>query len=249
MPQLMNQEGLVALVTGASGSVGSMICEMLTMDPSVSLVHGVCRSSLTAPQESSKFRLHEMDLSTHKWDSLPSDVDILVNCAGQPSGKQEAQEVQLDDLIALMDVNAFASARLVARFIPGMRQRRYGRIVNIGSIWSLRGSEKNLAYTMSKHALTGLTKTIAIENIDYGITCNEVCPGPIDSRMMSSVIARIAQEGGRDPQTQRILFEKTLRGKRMVTSREVSAAVLFLTRPEASGISGVSLPVDLGFIA
>lgn len=244
----MTQE-VIALVSGATGSVGQAVCERLLAEPNVAVVHGIGRSNRFPPTLGSKMQFHFVDLSKGELNSLPSCVDILINCAGQASEKNETAEVERAELVDLMELNAFAAARLAARYLPGMRERGYGRIVNVGSIWSLRASARNLAYTMSKHALSGLTKTIATEYIEYGITCNEVCPGPIDSEMMTKIIARFANEAGVTTAEQRLRFEKTLRGKRMVTPEEVASAVIFLTRRESSGINGVSLPVDLGFIA
>ena len=99
---------------------------------------------------------------------------------------------------------------------------------------------------MSKHALSGLTKTIAVEYNKYGITCNEVCPGPIESKMINRIFESRAAETGRPASDLKEEFIRSLKTGRMVDANEVAAAVAFLASNEASGVNGASIPVDLG---
>jgi NAD(P)-dependent dehydrogenase (short-subunit alcohol dehydrogenase family) len=130
-----------------------------------------------------------------------------------------------------------------------MIQKRWGRVINISSIYGLRAVEGNFPYTVSKHGLSGFTKTIAKEYAVYGISCNEICPGPINSNMMREIGKRVAsQSGGTVEGYLREVCEE-IPAKRMVEPHEVSALALFLASPEAAYLTGASIPLDGGIIA
>jgi NAD(P)-dependent dehydrogenase (short-subunit alcohol dehydrogenase family) len=180
--------------------------------------------------------------------SLPEEVDVLVHCAGLGAGKALGGEVTREEWCRLSRTNVEAAVSLSQRYLPGMLDRGYGRIVFVNSIWGLRGSERNAAYTMTKHALSGFMKTLAKEYGRRGVTANEVCPGPIEGRMMRGYAARAASETGAD--TEGVLGEwgRAEPLGRFVVPQEVAAVVGFLASEGASGVNGVSIPVDGGRI-
>jgi 3-oxoacyl-[acyl-carrier protein] reductase len=130
-----------------------------------------------------------------------------------------------------------------------MVKKGRGRIINISSIYGLRGVEGNFPYTVSKHGLSGFTKTIAKEYGGLGITCNEICPGPIDSEMMRKIAKR---EAARTGGTIKSYFEEVcdeIPVHRMLKPSELAALAVFLASPEAAYLNGASIPLDGGMIA
>ena len=130
-----------------------------------------------------------------------------------------------------------------------MIQKRWGRIINISSIYGLRAVEGNFPYTVSKHGLSGFTKTIAREYATYGISCNEICPGPINSDMMREIGKRVASQTGGTVESYLKEVCDEIPAKRMAEPRDVSALALFLASPEAGYLTGASIPLDGGIIA
>ena len=240
------------LVTGASGSVGHSVAMEFAGLADVSEVVAVYRraNELTDDLASKAgVSMVEVNLSEGSLDSLPlEDVDVLVNSAGLSSGKGLSADVSAEEFASVMDLNSGAPLALIQSALPGMLSRGFGRIVNVNSIWGLRGSSNNLAYTMSKHALSGLTKSVARDYGRSGVTSNEVCPGAIESRMMDRIAADVAHREGSSVSEVLALWRSAQNSGRFVTPSEVTAAVVFLASDAASGINGTSIVVDGGTI-
>jgi len=244
-------KGYVALVTGATGSLGREIVKRLGETGRYSRIYACfnTRDNIANQLKAMPYvEVCQLDLLTRRLDILPDKVDVLINNAALPASKALSTELSEDEFNKLLELNTHIPMLLAQRYLPGMIGSKWGRIINVNSIWGIRGSERNLAYTMSKRALSGLTQTIAIEFCSTGVTCNEVCPGPIDSEMMDRIFEARSMESGRGACALKHEFVSSLRAGRMVRVEEVAATIAFLTSPEASGINGVSLPIDLGFI-
>jgi len=244
-------ENCVALITGATGSLGRTLVEQMAITGRYKKIYACFKSNVSIANKLLSFpsvELCQCDFLSGDYQNLPTRVDVLVNNAALPASKNNTGEVTKVEYDALMLINAYTPFMLAQKYLKGMAVSQWGRIVNVGSIWSLRGSENNLAYNMSKHALSGLTKTIAIEYGALGITCNEVCPGPIESEMVDRIFEARSLTAGQTAQELKREFVNTLRSKRMVSTNEVASVISFLTTEEASGVNGVSIPVDLGFI-
>lgn len=177
------------------------------------------------------------------------DVDVLINNAGVNICRAMSAEVSASDWDRTLAVNLTAPFFLVRQVLPGMMDRKWGRIINISSIYGLRASEENLPYTVSKHGLGGLTKTVAREYGEFGITSNEICPGPVDSELLN----RIAKHyEGEDEERLREYYQSladSIPSKRLALPADIASTILFMASEGASYINGVSLPVDGGLIA
>lgn len=238
-----------ALVTGATGSVGQAIVERLLLANSKVRVIGSYRENSKRARETAEkygIEMIELDFATDFLSHLPKDVSILVNNAGINITKGQVAELNEADWSVTHQVNLDGPFRLCQRYLPFMVSQGWGRIVNVSSIYGLRGSANNGPYNSSKHALSGLMKSIAVEYGPLGITCNEVCPGPIDSEMVDRILSARAAAGGSSLEVTKQEFISTLRSGRMVAPTEVASAVCYLTSEEASGINGASLIVDAG---
>ena len=173
------------------------------------------------------------------------EVDILVNNAGAafsaPIGRTEDA-----DLDRLMDVNVRVPWLLTSLLLTGMRERDFGRVVNVASVAALRGCEYTTLYTMTKHALGGLTRSCAMDVRGTGVTVNAVCPGFVDTSIVSEAAERIAQKTGRETEEARETLAAMNPLGRLVTPDEVAAAILYLVGPGSAAVSGAFLIVDGG---
>ena len=141
-------------------------------------------------------------------------------------------------------------AALIRQVLPGMRQRGYGRIVNIGSIHALVASPFKSAYTAAKHGLLGLSKTIALETGDVDITINTICPSYIRTPLVDKQIAAqaAAHKISEDDVIRRIMLEPMPK-RAFITVAEVAGAIEFLCSPAARNITGQTITIDGGWTA
>lgn len=177
------------------------------------------------------------------------DFDVLINCAGINESEDLTQSVDPATWYRMLSVNLTAPFLLAQSVLPGMVRRGWGRIVNVGSIFSLRGAPNRAAYVASKHGLSGLTKTIAHEYAHHGITCNEICPAAVESRMIDRIAQDRAMRQGRSVSDVLDDYRQRTPAGRMARPEEVAAVALFLCTDEARYINGTSITVDGGALA
>jgi 3-hydroxybutyrate dehydrogenase len=134
--------------------------------------------------------------------------------------------------------------------IAGMKARKWGRIVNVASAHGLVASPFKSAYVAAKHGVVGLTKTIAMEGAEAGVTCNAVCPGYVWTPLVEKQIEDQATAHGISRQNViRDVLLAQQPNKRFATVQEIGALVLFLCSEAALSITGAALPVDGGWTA
>ena len=176
-------------------------------------------------------------------------VDILVNNAGiQHVAPVDRFPTERWD--AILAVNLSAAFHTSAAAIPSMRERGWGRIVNIASAHGLRASPDKSAYVAAKHGVVGLTKVVALENAEAGITCNAVCPGFVLTPLVQKQIDDLAAETGLPADTvarERMLSRQPTRD--FATVDQIAAATVFLCGEDAAQITGTTLSVDGGWTA
>lgn len=176
-------------------------------------------------------------------------VDILINNAvvRHAAPVEEYAVERWDEALAVNVSAAFHTTRLV---VPGMKRRQWGRIVNVSSIYGLRGAANRVGYVTSKTALLGLTRAVALEVVAHGITCNAVCPGTTESPLHNEAIraAMIEESLTREDAERRYLEGKQPAG-RLISAGSVAGLILFLCGSEGSEITGAALPMDGGWSA
>jgi NAD(P)-dependent dehydrogenase (short-subunit alcohol dehydrogenase family) len=176
-------------------------------------------------------------------------IDILVNVAGGsgPIGKPgwETTREEFDEIVTLNMTGCFNTMRAV---LPAMIAQRYGKIVNVGGTFGMRGRAGRMAYSASKWGLRGIIKSFALEVGPYNINVNCVAPGMVDGpRFRGKVVPEMAKRMGISEQeaAQRHAADYALR--RISTDQDVANACLFLASDVARQITGVDLPVDGGW--
>jgi 3-hydroxybutyrate dehydrogenase len=144
-------------------------------------------------------------------------------------------------------VNLSAAFHTIRLSVPGMKRRGWGRIINVSSIYGLRGAVNRVNYVTSKTALIGLTRAVALETVTHGITCNAVCPGPTETPVHeATVLASMAEGLSRADSERRLLAGKQPTGK-LIAADDVAALMVFLCGPESASITGAVLPIDGGW--
>ncbi len=172
-------------------------------------------------------------------------VDILVNNAGVGFSGPVAR-TPLDDWSRVMAINATGAFLCTQAFLPGMVERRWGRIVYVASVAGLTGGKYIAAYAASKHAVLGLARSVAAEVAEAGVTANAVCPGYVDTEMTRESVDRIMQKTGKSRDEAMAAILATTPQRRLITSEEVAHAVLSLCDEEARGINGEAVVIDGG---
>ena len=164
-------------------------------------------------------------------------IDVLVNNAGMHL-KKPVWEVAPEELRRVLDLNVNAMFTACGRYTE-LQRGDGGAIVNISSMGGLMGLPSAAAYVTAKTAVIGLTRSVAVDAAAFGIRCNAVCPGFIDTDMTRAVLAK-------DP-ARREKIEGRIPGGKFGTPGDVADAVFFLASERADHINGVSLPVDGGY--
>ncbi len=176
-------------------------------------------------------------------------VDVLVNNAGiqHVSPIEEFPEEKWNAILA---INLSASFHLSKAVWPGMKERRFGRIINIASAHGLVASEFKSAYVAAKHGVVGLTKTLGLEGAPYNITCNAICPGYVKTPLVEKQINDQAKSHNMSPEdvvSKVMLYKQAV--KEFVPVDILGQMALLLASEDASTITGTALPVDGGWNA
>jgi 3-hydroxybutyrate dehydrogenase len=246
-----------AIVTGAASGIGKAIAEALANEG-----HNVVVADLpsSAGQEvasalgghfvgadlSQRAECRRLvDEATQRY----GQVDILVNNAGFQyiNPIEDFEEDMWDKMIAVLLTAPF----LLTKYVwPGMQERKWGRVVNIGSVHSLRASPYKVGYISSKHGMVGLTKTTALEGAPHGITVNTICPAYVRTPLVEKQIADQARTRGitEEEVIEKVMLEPTAI-KRLIEPSEIAALVLFLCSEQAGVATGTEWIMDLGWTA
>ncbi len=257
-PPLENRR---AVVTGGSRGIGRAVGEELGRAGARVVLASRTRESVEAVAS----ELRDEGLEAH---GLPCDatdpssveellqgaqdalggIDILVNNAGR-SSSAPLHRLSLEEWNDLLAVNATSTFLCTQAFLPEMVEQGWGRVVNLASVSGLRGGKYISAYAAAKHAVVGLTRSIALEVARSGVTVNAVCPGYVDTPMTDRSVARIVEKTGRsEDEARQALVEASPQG-RIVEPKEVAHAVLSLCHPDARGVNGTTLVIDGGGLA
>lgn len=253
-----------AIVTGSTSGIGLGIAEALAADGMNVMLNGFgdadeierIRSDLASRHGvealysgADMTRPDEIRAMVEEAEDRLGGVDVLVNNAGiqHVSPIEEFPPEKWDAIIA---VNLSSSFHTIRAAFPGMKSRRWGRIINLASAHGLVASPFKSAYVSAKHGLLGLTKTIALEGAEHGVTVNAICPGYVRTPLVEKQIPDTAKARG-------ITEEEVIRNvllaaqptREFVTTAQLGALAVFLCSDAAASINGAALPVDGGWTA
>jgi 3-hydroxybutyrate dehydrogenase len=257
-------EGKVSLVTGSTSGIGLGIARALAAQGSALVLNGFGKADeieATTKNLIADFgvRVFHSGADMSKAESIEEMIattlrtygrlDILVNNAGiqHVAPIQEFPVAKWDAIIAINLSSAFHTTRLA---LPGMLKSKWGRIINISSAHGLVASPFKSAYVAAKHGIIGLTKTVALETAEQGITCNAICPGYVLTPLVEGQIDGQAKAHGvsREQVIRDVLLAQQP-NKQFVTVEELGALAVFLASDAAATITGAALPVDGGWAA
>ncbi|BEN23809.1 MAG: 3-hydroxybutyrate dehydrogenase [Serratia marcescens] len=255
----MSVQGKTALVTGSTSGIGLGIASVLAAAGARVILNGfgdVAQAQAQVAQLGAAPGYHGADLgdAAQIADMMQyaerefGGVDILVNNAGiQHVAPLDQFPVEKWNAILAINLSAvFHTCRLA---LPGMRERNWGRIINVSSVHGLVASKDKSAYVAAKHGVVGLTKTLALETARTPVTCNAICPGWVLTPLVQQQIdKRIA--AGTDPQRARdeLLAEKQP-SQEFVTPEQLGELALFLCSDAAAQVRGAAWNMDGGWLA
>jgi 3-hydroxybutyrate dehydrogenase len=176
-------------------------------------------------------------------------VDILVNNAGIQY-VSPVHQFPLERWDAVIAINLTAVFLTTRAALPGMKERGWGRIINIASVHGLVASADKAAYVASKHGVVGLTKTVALETATSGITCNAICPGWVLTPLVQKQIDTLAaKEGLSIEEAKTKLLSEKQPSLQFATPEQLGGLAVFLCSDAAAQMTGVALPMDGGWLA
>ena len=246
-----------AVVTGAASGIGLAIAKRLSQDNLNIVIADIDKIQGVKVAEELKGLFVQSDLSeATACQALIKEtvehfggVDILINNAGfqQVSPIEHFPEKKWEQMIALM---LSAPFRLTKYAWPHMKEKNWGRVVNIASVHGLVASPYKAAYISAKHGLLGLTKTAALEGGEFGITVNALCPGYVRTPLVENQIADQAKSYGinEDEVVEEIML-KASAIKKMIEPNEIAELVSFLCTDNAKSITGATWTIDGGWTA
>jgi len=258
----------VAVVTGGGRGIGRAICLAFAREGANVVVAADVESQVrdvAAKVEALQRKALAYTLDVAKPDDVQrllnatlvefDRVDVLVNCAGVVGKRAFIHDADDAEWRRVIDVNLFGTYHCIKSFLPAMMQRREGRIINIASISGKQASPTNAAYSASKHAVIGLTRTVAAEMGLLGlpgITVNAICPGVVNTDMVMGAggvvdeLARILQIS-RDQVVQERILPMSLQ-RRLLDAEEIAEAAVYLASSAARGVTGQAINVCGGAV-
>ena len=176
-------------------------------------------------------------------------VDVLVNSAGI----QHVEAVETFPIAkwdAIIAINLSAAFHAIRAVVPGMKARKWGRIINVASAHALVASPFKSAYVAAKHGILGLTKAVALETAEHGITVNAICPGYVLTPLVQKQIPETAK--ARNLTEEQVIRDVLLHAqptRKFVTTEEIGAFAVFLCTNAGASITGAPLPIEGGWTA
>ena len=253
-----------AIVTGSTSGIGLGIARALAADGCDIMLNGFGEKSAIEHERERiaggfgvRVGFHPADLSkpTEVAQMVEAatrefgHVDILVNNAGIQH-TSPIESFPPDRWEAIIAINLSSNFYAIRAVIPQMRERNWGRIINIASTHGLVASAEKSAYVAAKHGALGLTKVVALEVATTGITCNAICPGWVLTPLVEKQIKdRAAHEGTSIEQAKGELLAEKQPSHEFATPEQIGALAVFLCSDAAAQIRGAALPVDGGWTA
>ena len=253
-------KGKTALVTGSTSGIGLGLALSLAKAGANVMLNGFGDAAPAKAQVAAlggRVSYHGADMSqpaeieamVRACEAEFGAVDILVNNAGiqHVANIEDFPVDRWDAVIAINLTSAFHTTRLA---LPGMKQRGWGRVLNIASVHGLVASAQKSAYVAAKHGIVGLTKAVALECATTGVTVNAICPGWVLTPLVQKQVdARATQQGVSQDEAKRQLLAEKQPSLQFTTPEQLGELALFMCSPAGDNIRGVAWNVDGGWVA
>lgn len=249
----LNMQGRRVLITGAGSGIGEAVARAFATNGAHVIINDVrVEAEAVARDIGAEFIKADLSVTDEVADLarqaiVKGPVHVLVNNAGFQH-IDPIEHFPIEMWHKMIHVMLTAPFILIRELIPAMKQERWGRIINIGSIHGLVASPYKVAYVSAKHGLLGLTKTAALELGEFGITVNAICPAYVRTPLVENQIADQSRTLG-IPENE--VIEKVMLAqaaiKRLIKPDEIASYALFLASDAAEAITGSAQVIDLGW--
>jgi 3-hydroxybutyrate dehydrogenase len=257
-------KGRTALVTGSTGGIGLALAQGLARAGCNVVLHGMDDEPAVRPRQAELEREHGVQAGYVRADLADPQaiarmvdevarkhgaIDVLVNNA-VTRHFSPIESFPVDSWEQALAVNVSAAFHTIRLALPAMRARGWGRIFNMTSVYGTRGAANRIDYVTTKHALVGMTRVVALETLNQGITCNAICPGSVLTPNIDARLNALMADKGldRDEATRQFLAGKQPIG-RFVESGHIAELIVFLCGEAGRDITGAMLPVEGGWLA
>jgi 3-hydroxybutyrate dehydrogenase len=257
-------KGKCALVTGSIGGIGHATARALAQRGCNVMIHGLEQPAVVEEKREAIAKEFGVKVASSRADlSKPAEIENLIretesklgpieilvnNAVTRQQGPLDEMAVEKWDLALAVNLSApFHTIRLT---LPGMKQRGWGRIINITSNWGQTGTRNRADYVASKHGLVGLTRAVALETLEYGITCNAIAPGATLTPNAERTLQTRMQASGKDREaTMQDFFKERQPAGRFVMPEDVAELIVFLCGHSAREMTGTPIAIDGGWYA
>lgn len=243
-------QGRTALVTGSRDGIGLAIAEALAAQGCAVMRTDIAEADGPAPY-------HRADLAdpaqiealVKATESALGPIDILVNNA-VTRHNAEVESLPVEKWEHAIAVNLSAPFHLIRLTLPGMKRRRWGRIINLASTYGLVGTPWRTDYVATKHALVGLTRVVALEAAQFNVTCNALCPAAVATENTRRLVAeRSARTGQSEAESEAAFLAERQPTRRLVQPAKIASVAVFLCSEDAADMTGTPIPIDGGWLS
>jgi 3-hydroxybutyrate dehydrogenase len=257
-------KGQAAIVTGSTSGIGKALADALAANGVNVMLNGFGDAAAIEAERAAMEANHKVEVRYHGADMTKGDqiadmvatakarfgrLDILINNAGvqHVSPIEDFPVANWDQIIAINLSSAFHATRAA---VPIMKAQKRGRIVNIASAHALVASPFKSAYVAAKHGVLGLTRTVALEIAEHGVTCNAICPGYVKTPLVDAQIADQAKARNMTPeQVMRDVILAAQPTKQFVAFDQLAGLLLYLCSDAGASVNGAPLSIDGGWTA